>query len=105
MNALQGPPYLNHRIGTILTSASGAESLGSEAQPGDQVTGNDLIGTLAGTLERAGIDEPRNLLVEFKFLWRRANGAAATTPSGRLKSKFAINRLPLGLPIGLCPPL
>ncbi len=54
--------------------------------PGNQVTRNNLIGAHAGALERCGVNELRDRLVKFKFLWRRASGASATTPSARLES-------------------
>jgi hypothetical protein len=98
---LQSSFNFHHRINTILAGASGAKSLGSEGDRGDQVTRNNLIGAHAGAFERASVNELRNLLVEFKFLWCRANGAAAATPSERLMSKRALN----GLPAGPCPPL
>jgi hypothetical protein len=89
----------------ILAHASGSKNLGPRCESSDEVTCDYPVGALAGALERAGANELCNLLVEFKFLWRPAFRTATTTPPGRFTSELAINRLPLGLLIGLCPPL
>src|SRR4029077_8220344 len=64
-----------HRINTILPSAFGANSLWAEDQPGDHVTGNNLVGTGPGAFEHPSVNELCNYLVEFKFPAYRASGA------------------------------
>lgn len=66
-DALESRLDLQHRVNTGLTGAAGANGLRTEDKPGEQVTGNNLIGAETVALEHACVHQLGDRLVEFEF--------------------------------------